>query len=73
MGDPDPDLVAGRVGRLVAEEEEIERLGLTPDRLDDRARGGLRVPLLTLRLQQDPAIGADSHAVAELLLGLGGA
>ena len=67
--DADPDLEARGVRRLVAEEEKVERL-LGADRLDDRRRGRLRVPLLALRLEQDPAVGADRHAVAELLLRL---
>src|SRR6478735_7229729 len=71
MPDADPDLVAGGIGRLVAEEEEVERLRLCADGLDDRTRRRLRVPVLALRLQQDPAIGPDRHAVAELFLRLG--
>ena len=71
MRNPDPDLIAGGVGRLVAEEEEVERLRLRADRLDDRRRGRLRVPVLALSLEQDPAVGADRHAVAQLLLRLG--
>ena len=38
--------------------------------LDDRRRRRLRVPLLPVGLHEDGAIGADRHAVAELLLGL---
>ena len=70
MRHADPDLVAARVGRLVAEEEEVERL-LGANRLDDRGRSRLRVPLLALRLEEDAAVGADRHAIAELLLRLG--
>ena len=71
MRQADTDLIPARVGRLVAEEEEVERLGLAVERLDDRACRRLRIPLLSLRLEEDAAVGADRHAVAELLLRLG--
>ena len=71
MRHADTDLIPARVGRLVAEEEEVERLGLAVERLDDRACRRLRIPLLSLRLEEDAAVGADRHAVAELLLRLG--
>ena len=49
--DAQPDLEAAGVGRLVAEEDQVERArgGLVgADRLDDRARGRLGIPLLAV-------------------------
>ena len=47
MRDPDPDLVAAGVGRLVAEEDQVERLAVGARiAVDDRRGGRLRVPLL---------------------------
>ena len=67
--DADPDLVAARVRRLVPEQDQVERL-LAAHRLDDRARRRLRVPLPPSVFSRIAAVGADRHAVAQLLLRL---
>src|SRR3954466_11051422 len=70
--DADADLVVAGVGRLVAEEDQIELAARRPlglDRGDDRRRRGLAVELVG-RLEQDRAVDAQRHRVAQLLLGL---
>ena len=67
----DADLVAAGVGRLVAEDDQVGRLGLGLDHLDERGRRRLRVPVGAVGLEQDRAVGAERHRVAQLLLGLG--
>ena len=69
MRHPDPDLVVAGVGRLVAEEQQVELLAR--DRGDDRLGGRLRVPLAPVRDEVDRPVGADRHRVAKLLLRLG--
>ena len=67
IGDPHPDLVAGTVRRLVAEQQEVVSAAgraLRLDRLDDRGGGGDRIPLTVLRLEQDAALDAERHGVA---------
>ncbi len=74
MSDADPDLVVPGVRRLVAEEQKVElptSNSRVPHRIDDRVGGRLRVPFRPIRLQEDAAVGADRHAVPELLLCLG--
>ena len=73
MGDADSDLVVARVGRLVAEEDQVvldAGLPIGLDRLDDGGRRGLAVVLLVGQ-QQDGAVDAKRHRVSQLLLGLG--
>ena len=69
-GDPHPDLVVAGVGGLVAEQDQVERavdrLAGT-DRIDDRRRGRDRPPLPAVGLQQDGAIDADRHRLAQLV------
>src|SRR5581483_2261903 len=64
-------LIVTGVGRLVAEQQQVEGLGLGPDRTHDRSRGGLRVPLLAAGQQVHGTLDPDRHHVAQLLLGLG--
>ena len=74
MRDADPDLIAARVGRLVAEEDQVEVDACGSfrfDRLQDRGSGGLRVPVLAARREMDRPVDAERHRVAELLLGFG--
>jgi hypothetical protein len=72
--DAEPDLEVPGVGRLVAEDDQVElaaggALGL--DRLEDRLRDRLRVPFLAAGHEVDPAVDPDRHRVAQLLLRLG--
>ena len=72
--DADADLIPARVGRLVAEDDQVEvgsggALGL--DRVEDRGRRRLRIPLLVADDEMDRAVDAERHRVAELLLRLG--
>ena len=71
MRDADRDLVIAGVGRLVAEQDQVGPLGRGCDRLGDRLRRRLRVPLAAVGDEMDRAIDADRHHVAQLLLGLG--
>src|SRR5262245_24551751 len=71
-GDAHADLVVARVGRLVAEHDQVEGAVdglLRLDRLLDRGRRRDGIPLAAVRLEQDRAVDADRHRVAELLLG----
>ena len=68
--DPDADLVVAGVGGLVAEQDQVERaVGRLSraDRIRDRARSGHGVPLATVGLEQDRAVDADRHRLAELV------
>ena len=47
--DADPHLVVARIRRLVAEQQQVERL-LAAHCVDDRSRGRLRIPLGSVRL-----------------------
>src|SRR5207302_4914718 len=72
VGDPYPDLVAGAVGGLIAEHHEVVAapggaLGL--DRLDDRRGGRDRIPLAAIGFEQDGALDAQRHRVAQLVDG----
>ncbi len=68
--DPDRHLVVARVGGLVAEQDQVGRLGLRPDRRHDRRRRGLRIPFRAVGDQVDRLVDADRHHVPQLLLGL---
>ena len=72
--DPDPDLEAAGVGRLVAEQDQVERtafgLGFD-DGVSERAGGALRVPLVVADVEQDGTVRPDAHGIPELLLGRG--
>ena len=73
VGDANPDLEASRVGRLVAEEDHVERAvgGLEfGDPGSDRRGGALRVPRRRSS-RAGRAVDADAHGVTQLLLGLG--
>src|SRR5207302_9586297 len=68
--DADTHLVAGAVRRLVSEEDEVVAstggaFGL--DRFDDRRRGRYRIPLAAIALQQDRALDAQRHGIAQLV------
>ena len=67
---PDPHLEVAGIGRLVAEQEQVERLALRlegADRVDDRRGRCHRVPVGAVGLEQDGVLDADRHRVAELL------
>ena len=69
-----PDLEAARVGRLVAEEDQVERAGgglVGPHRIHDGSRRRLGIPLVAVRDEVDCPCDADRHRIAELLLGVG--
>ena len=73
MGHADAYLIVAGVGGFIAEHDQVELaplrlLGL--DRVHDRRRRGLRVPLLAAGGQQQPAVGSGGQRVADLLLGL---
>ena len=67
------DLEPAGIGRLVAEQQEVERsLGRLElgDSVGDRPGRALRVPVRAVDRHQDGADGADADGVAQLLLGL---
>jgi hypothetical protein len=71
---PDADLVPAGVGRLVPEQDQVERLAggfLGAHHVQDGRRGGAAVPLLAARTEMQAPVDADRHRVAQLLLGLG--
>ncbi len=70
MSDANADLVVAGVRRLVAEQDQVEWF-FSADRVDDRGRGRLRVPFPATGAHVDRAVGADRHAVAQLLLCFG--
>ena len=70
----DADLEVARVGRLVAEHDQVvlaARGTVGLDDRQDRGRGGLRIPLRAVGGEQDAAVGPDRERLADLLLGLG--
>ena len=73
-GDADADLEAARVGRLVAEHEQVEgavRRLLGPD-LRGQGRGRRdRVPVAAAGVEEHRPVGADGHRLAQLVLRLG--
>ena len=72
MSHPDTDLVVGRVGGLVAEQDEVEfraRSALGTDGLDDGFGRGARVPLPSIGLEKHRPVDAHGHGIAELLKG----
>jgi hypothetical protein len=74
MRNAQPDLEPARVGRLVAEEDQIERARcclVGAHGLDDRGRRRLGIPLLAVGDEVDSPGDADRHRVAQLLLGVG--
>ena len=71
--DPDADLVVAGVGRLVAEEDEVERPVrrlVGADRFDDRARCRLWIPFFAVGDEVNRAVDPERHRVAQLLLRL---
>lgn len=73
MRHADPDLEVARIGGFVAEYDQVKgapRGLLALDRGQDRAGGGLRIPLLALDGQQNPALGSSGQRLADLLFGL---
>ena len=75
-GDADADLEPARVGRLVAEQDEVERsrrsASSARDGRHERAGGGLRRrgPGPSI-VDEDGPVDADRDGVAQLLVGLG--
>ncbi|CAB5011082.1 unannotated protein [freshwater metagenome] len=73
MREPDAGLVTGNIGRFRAEEHEVERGAIGPDRLEECCGRRLRVGLAAVGDREDRPIGTDCQLLAQLLLGLGGA
>src|SRR5882672_3390963 len=74
LRDADADLEPTRVGRLVAEEDDVERTVrrlIRANRIQQRRSRRFAIPFLAVRLQVDRAVDPKRHRVAQLFDGLG--
>src|SRR3989442_1180117 len=66
MCDPNADLIIAGVRRLVSEQEQVERLRPRPDGLDQRGGSRLRIPVLSVRLEEQRRADPHRHRVLQL-------